>query len=68
MEILLDGRDIPDRKVLHDLLAEKFQFPDYYGRNLDALYDLLTAFPESIRVTVMRPQCALSHEVRRRGL
>ena len=53
VEILLDGRDIPDRKVLHDLLAEKFQLPDYYGRNLDALYDLLTAYPEPIRVTVV---------------
>ena len=53
MEILLDGRDMPDRKALHDLLTEKFRFPDYYGRNLDALYDLLTACPEPIRVTVI---------------
>ena len=26
----------------YDLLKELFQFPDHYGNNLDALYDLLT--------------------------
>jgi ribonuclease inhibitor len=40
--IILDGALVTDRATLHDLLAEKFDFPDYYGRNLDALYDLLT--------------------------
>ena len=53
MEILLDGCEIPDRKALHDLLAGKFGFPDYYGRNLDALYDLLTQYHKPIRVTVI---------------
>jgi len=26
----------------HDYLKEVFDFPDYYGKNLDALYDCLT--------------------------
>ena len=25
----------------HDYLKEVFDFPDYYGKNLDALYDCL---------------------------
>ena len=41
MRVELDGRRMTDRKAAHDYLAEKLQFPSYYGRNLDALYDLM---------------------------
>lgn len=34
--------DILDKDALHDALAELLDLPDYYGRNLDALYDILT--------------------------
>jgi len=30
-----------NRAALHDHLAEAFSFPQWYGRNLDALWDLL---------------------------
>lgn len=53
MEIILDGALMTDRAAAHDLLAEKFAFPDYYGRNLDALYDLLSIHSKQIHVTVM---------------
>lgn len=35
----LDGNLIKERG--HDYLKEAFDFPDYYGKNLDALYDCL---------------------------
>lgn len=35
----LDGELI--NKKGHDYLAEELNFPDYYGKNLDALYDCL---------------------------
>ncbi|RAP46472.1 MAG: ribonuclease inhibitor [Methanosphaera sp. rholeuAM74] len=38
--IILDGKLIKKRS--HDYLSEVFDFPSYYGRNLDALYDCLT--------------------------
>lgn len=38
----LDGRLLTSRTVLHDLLSKKLELPDYYGRNLDALWDCLT--------------------------
>ena len=41
MTIELDGRRMTDRAALHDYLQEALELPDYYGRNLDALYDLL---------------------------
>ena len=31
-----------ERDKAHDYLKELFSLPDYYGRNLDALYDCLT--------------------------
>lgn len=38
--IELDGKLIKEEG--HDYLMEAFDFPDYYGKNLDALYDCLT--------------------------
>lgn len=42
MVVTLDGSLIPNRAALHDLLQDRLALPAYYGRNLDALYDLLT--------------------------
>ncbi|MDE7262266.1 MAG: barstar family protein [Oscillospiraceae bacterium] len=40
--IILDGERMRNRRAAHDHLAEQLGLPEYYGRNLDALYDLLT--------------------------
>lgn len=36
---------VPDE--VHDLFAREMEFPDHYGRNLDALYDMLSTCPET---------------------
>lgn len=38
--IEIDGKLI--KKEGHDYIKEVLNFPDYYGKNLDALYDCLT--------------------------
>ena len=38
----LDFKGINTKEELHQLLKEELNFPDYYGANLDALYDVLT--------------------------
>ncbi|MBQ7870643.1 MAG: barstar family protein [Oscillospiraceae bacterium] len=48
MLLHLDGALLPDRGALHDLLQRELALPDYYGRNLDALYDLLTERREPV--------------------
>ena len=40
--ILLDGRQMTDRGRAHTYLQQQLELPEYYGRNLDALYDCLT--------------------------
>ena len=46
-ELLLDAETLYTREQLHDVLTKVCGFPADYGRNLDALYDLLTAYPAS---------------------
>lgn len=40
------------RKELHQYLKEKLGLPDYYGENLDALYDMLTEAKEKRAIRV----------------
>lgn len=44
--VILDCGKLLSRKQAHRYLAEMLDFPDYYGKNLDALYDCLTDLGE----------------------
>ncbi len=44
-EYKLDFTGVTSRDELHDLLARVLELPEYYGRNLDALYDCLIQMP-----------------------
>ncbi|AIK35350.1 barstar (plasmid) [Bacillus pseudomycoides] len=45
MEIIqLDGRKFTSKEVLHKILKEKLDLPNYYGENADALWDCLTGW------------------------
>ena len=50
MQVIIDGRKITDKAMLHAYLKEQCNFPDYYGNNLDALYDVLTDRPEPLEI------------------
>ena len=39
-----------DTRAIHRILKETLGFPDYYGENLDALYDCLTDIREDTAV------------------
>lgn len=51
---ILDGERITDKKQLHDALTESLELPDWYGRNLDALYDCLTDMREETQIQLLR--------------
>lgn len=42
MKYVLDAKCMQERKEAHAYLKKELNLPDYYGNNLDALYDCLT--------------------------
>ncbi len=45
-EYVLDYERLKERRKAHSYLKKIMEFPDYYGRNLDALFDCLTELGE----------------------
>ena len=58
--VILDGQKMLNRRAVHDHLAEQLHLPDYYGRNLDALYDLLTERNAPLRLVVQHRDVLLA--------
>ncbi|MBO7595422.1 MAG: barstar family protein [Bacteroidales bacterium] len=52
-KIILDFENISGKEEMHKYLAEKFEFPDYYGGNLDALFECLTDIAEPTAVNIV---------------
>lgn len=52
-KITLDFENISNKEEMHKYLAEKFEFPDYYGKNLDALFECLTDIAEPTAVNII---------------
>ena len=38
----LDGKNVKDKEELHAFLKDQLKLPEWYGGNLDALFDCLT--------------------------
>lgn len=43
------------KELIHEYIAKSMDFPDYYGKNLDALYDCLTDIDEPTAVGFFVP-------------
>lgn len=50
--VILDGNEIISMSDIHNIFAEELDFPDYYGRNLDALYDCLGDVFEEVEIVI----------------
>lgn len=55
MTVILKGARMIDRVAVHNHLAERLQLPSYYGRNLDALYDVLTEIGDDTEIVLENP-------------
>ena len=51
-EFNFDCTNIADKAELHKALAQGLDFPDWYGNNLDALYDCLTGITDDTCIIV----------------
>lgn len=50
MKLVLDGNLIKDKEMLHNHMEKTLDFPEWYGGNLDALYDCMTDLMEELDV------------------
>lgn len=57
----LDGSLMTDRKSAHEHLKTRLALPDYYGSNLDALYDLLTEWGNPARIILKNRDAMITY-------
>ena len=50
--IELEADYLNDKETMSSYMAELFSFPSYFGRNLDAVYDLLSEVSEDTIFTI----------------
>ena len=49
-EITINCATVASMAEIHEILARELNFPQWYGRNLDALHDCLTSLCEETRI------------------
>ncbi len=54
-KVLLDLSIPESKKGVHEYIAREMGFPEYYGKNLDALYDELTSVTEPVAIGFFMP-------------
>lgn len=54
--VRLNGEKFFTKEVAHDIMKNKFDFSDYYGENLDALWDLLSTESEETHIILLHAE------------
>ena len=49
-KIIFDFDIVETQEEIHEMIAGELEFPEYYGGNLDALYDCLTDIREETAI------------------
>ncbi|MGI6679078.1 MAG: barstar family protein [Dehalobacterium sp.] len=55
-DVILDGAEMISIDAAHGYIAAMLNFPDYYGRNLDALWDLLSTISEPTQIKLINEE------------
>ena len=61
MKVVIDGLYITGKEKLHEYLQEILEFPEYYGKNLDALYDLLSTDDRELEFVIRHEEDLMVH-------
>lgn len=51
-KVILNGKRMITKEKTHAYLKRKFDFPTYYGKNLDALWDLLSVWDKELEIVI----------------
>lgn len=54
--VFLDGGSMVTKEKAHEHLADSFDFPAYYGRNLDALWDMLVSESREVEIMLLNEE------------
>lgn len=61
MEIVLDGNKITNKKDLFETLKKQVKSEEFYGNNLDALWDVLTVHKEPLTIKIINEELLNKH-------
>ena len=50
--VILDAKKMVEKENMHEYFAKKFDLPEYYGKNLDALFDCLCEINEPTLIKI----------------
>lgn len=54
--VILNGACMTSTETAHKYLSNKLCFPEYYGGNLDALWDCLTTVSDNVQIELVNYQ------------
>ena len=57
-EITLNGKYMALESSAQEYLFDVFDFPEYYGNDLEGFYDALTDITEETHVTIINRECS----------
>lgn len=60
-EIRLSGDKMVDKASTHDYLKRELALPDYYGENLDALWDCLSTDFSLKKIIIYKPEAIIEN-------
>ncbi len=63
-KIMIDFSPCQTIDALHQELMDKLSFPDFYGKNIDALWDLLTGYCETPMHIYLKENIKTSADIR----
>lgn len=52
IELILDGSNMKNKEAVHGYIKYKLNTKEYYGSNLDALWDILSTYSQPVKISL----------------